>query len=56
MVKWEYKEMPSSYTEVLIYMASLAGLERPYEESIGLRSYTVQKSVALSKNEGDYMC
>ena len=28
--------MVSSYTEVLAYIASLAGLERPYKESVCL--------------------
>ena len=32
--------MASSYTKVLVYIASLAGLGRPYEESVGLGSYT----------------
>ena len=46
--------MAFSYTEVLVYIASLAGLERPYQESVGLESYTDQKAVVLSKNESDY--
>ena len=44
--------MASSYTEVLAYIASLAGLKRTYE---GLGSYTDQKAVVLSKNEGEYL-
>ena len=47
--------MAYSYTEVLVYIASLAGLERPYEESVGLGSYMGQKAVVLSKNEVDYL-
>ena len=47
--------MASSYTEMLVYIAGLAGLERPYIDSIGLGSYTDQKSVVLSKNEGECM-
>ena len=40
---------------VLLYcvIASLAG---PYEESVDQGSYRDQKSVILSKNEGDYPC
>ena len=37
MMTWEFKEILSSYTEVLLYIASMAGLERPYKESVGLR-------------------
>ena len=39
---------------MLVYLASLAGLERLYKESAGLGSYTDQKAVVLSKNESDY--
>ena len=46
--------MVSSYTEVLVYIASMAGLERPYEGSVGLGSYTDQKAVVCSQNEGEY--
>ena len=34
--------------------SQFGSLERPYEESVGLGSYTDQKSVVLSKNEGEY--
>ena len=44
-------EMTYSYMELLVYIASLAGLERPYEESVGLGSYTDQKAVVLSKTK-----
>ena len=39
--------MVYSYVEVLVYIASLAGKEGPYEESN-------QKAVVPSKKEGDY--
>ena len=41
---------------MLVYKVSLVGLERPYEESVGVRSYTeqLQKAVVRSKNEGNY--
>ena len=46
--------MASRCTEVLVYIASYiaswAGLERPYEESVGLGSYTDKKAVFWSKN------
>ena len=34
--------------------SQFSGLERPYEESVGLGSYTDQKAVVWSKNEGKY--
>ena len=37
--------MASSYMEVLVYIASMAGFERSYKESIGLRSYTDQNQL-----------
>ena len=43
-----------SYMEVVVYIATLPGLERPYEESV-LGSYTDKKAVVLSKNEGNYL-
>ena len=44
------REMASRYMEVLVYIASLAGSGRPYEESgVGLGSYTDQKSVVCPK-------
>ena len=56
MITWEHKkEIAYSYIEVLVYIASLARLERPYKKSVCLVSYTDQKAVVLSKNEGDYL-
>ena len=47
----KYKE--NQLSEVLIH-SQFGSLERPYKESIGLGSYIDQKSVVLSKNEGEY--
>ena len=44
--------MAYSYTEVLVYISSLPGLEGP-TKSVDLGSYTNQKAVVLSKNEGN---
>ena len=41
-------------SRVLVYIASLAGLERPYIRRRML-SNTDQKAVVLSKNEGEYL-
>ena len=41
--------MASSYTGVLVYIASMAGLERPDKEFVCLGSYTDQKAVVWSK-------